>query len=142
MSDDSETGEKPNILQEFTERISYVVEPPKPLPEAELKEFIFGLCDGRIFTSAHLREHELEFLQIVFMPLGLGMFRDHTENEMKKIEQELGVMWEWIDKAGPRSINGLPSFFSVRMLCKSDWAKAIKAHKAEMERRKNFTIPT
>lgn len=140
MSQDEDDENKTNVLQEFTDRISYVVEPPQPLPEKELIEFILGLCDGKIFTSAHLRDYDP--IEMVFMPLALGAFRDHTENEMKAIIDATGVFWEWLDRAGPRSVNGLPIFTSMRMLCKSDWERAVKAHKVEMDRRKNFTIPT
>lgn len=30
--------------------------------------------------------------------------------------EQLGMIWEHLDKAGPRSINGLPCFFSMRLL--------------------------
>jgi len=54
--------------------------------------------------------------------------------------RNLGVIWEYIDKAGPRSINGHPSFFSHRLLSLSDWHRAHKAYVREMERRQNIEV--
>ena len=139
----SEPEQEPKPLQEFTERVEKPgVKPPKPLPEEELKKFVLGMVDGQVFTSAHLNEHEMGMPPMVFMPLALGMFADHGEKEMKAVTDELGVFWEWMSQAGPRSVNGLPTFFSVRLLCRSDWQRARKAYQIEMDRRKNFVLPT
>lgn len=134
------SGEEEKILDDVTQRVHKpAVKPPEPISEEELKAFTLGLIDGRVFTSAHVGEADM--LPMIFMPLGLGMFADHGDKELKAIDEKLGVFWEWMDRAGPRSVNGYPCFFSVRMLCKSDWERARKAYKDEMDRRKNFTLP-
>jgi len=137
-----EDPKKESPLQEVAERISYVVEPPEPLPDDKLREFVLALCDNRIFTSAHLRQHEIQMTSMVFMPLALGMFRDHTEKEMDALKASIGVFYEYYTEAGPRSVNGLPMFMSVRMLCKSDWERARKAYEVEMDGRKVIPLPT
>ena len=43
----------------------------------------------------------------------------YKENYLSSI----GLIYEYIDKAGPRSINGLPNFFSMRLLNKEDALK-------------------
>lgn len=52
-------------------------------------------------------------LQLIFMPLAfMGMEPDAAEN--------IGAIYEYIDKAGPRAINGLPMFFSCRFVHADD----------------------
>ena len=52
---------------------------------------------------------------------------------------DLGCIYEEYSKAGPRSINGYPCFFSFHVLSKNDWERARKAiikelaHREEME---------
>jgi len=54
--------------------------------------------------------------------------------------EPLGIMWEWLRAAGPRSINGYPIFFSMRLLHKKDWLKAHRAYVKEMDRRQAWNI--
>ena len=54
--------------------------------------------------------------------------------------QNLGVIYEDIGKAGPRSINGQPIFYSLRIINTSDWNRARKAITRELERRENMEI--
>lgn len=51
-------------------------------------------------------------------------------------EDDVGTIWEYYNKAGARSINGYPCFFSLHVMCKKDWEKAIKAIRRELERRR------
>ena len=53
---------------------------------------------------------------------------DATEEKAKKdfMEQDIGLIYEYIEKAGPRSINGHPSFFSCQTLNKEDTTKMFK----------------
>lgn len=54
--------------------------------------------------------------------------------------QNLGVIYEHYDKAGPRSVNGMPIFFSCQTLSKNDWKRCIKAITRELERREDMEI--
>lgn len=81
----------------------------------ELKEVARGLASGHVFTDLHLRNPETE-MSMVFMPIGLGVLSGITEEECKQI----GMIYEWLDKAGPRSCNGLPMFMSVNILHRDD----------------------
>jgi hypothetical protein len=54
--------------------------------------------------------------------------------------QNLGVIWEWMDKAGPRAINGYPIFFSCRIMHAEDWNRAKRAIIREQERRGTIEI--
>jgi hypothetical protein len=48
-------------------------------------------------------------------------WEDRRDAYFKKMGEELGVLYAYMDKAGPRAINGYPMFFEFAMLHKSDW---------------------
>jgi hypothetical protein len=49
--------------------------------------------------------------------------------------QQLGVIYEEISQAGPRSVNGQPIFWSFKTLNRSDWKRAYAAILRELSRR-------
>lgn len=53
---------------------------------------------------------------------------------------DLGVIYEEYSKAGPRSINGYPCFFSFRVLSRNDWERARKAINRELEHRESMEV--
>ncbi len=97
---------------------------------ARLKAFVVDYCSGRIFTSLHLSETELDILPMVFMPLALGA----------KVPEDVVVVWEHLDKAGPRSINGYPSFWSCHFMNKADYARVRPVIEAELKRRAEIKV--
>lgn len=103
---------------------------PSMSPE-KLKEFVMGVVDGRIFTDRHVR-HPKDMTQ-VFMALN---FMDPKALRV----DDIGVIWEWMSEAGPRSINGMPMFMSFRMMNRSDAARAWKAIEREQKRREGFEV--
>ena len=54
--------------------------------------------------------------------------------------QNLGVIYEEISKAGPRSVNGQPIFMSCRILNRSDWIRCRAAINRELARRDEMEI--
>lgn len=97
----------------------------------DMKKFILGVCDNQIFTDRHVPEHEN--LGMVFMVLALGGGADLDPND-------IGCIYEYIGEAGPRSINGLPCFFSCRFLNKKDAEFAFIQIRKEMKRRESLTL--
>lgn len=87
-----------------------------PKTDDELKQLSMDLANGKIFTNRHLPEHDKTSLGMIFMPLVLGAFKDRDEEDIK----DIGLIYEYYDKAGPRSINGYPSFFSFGFLDTND----------------------
>jgi hypothetical protein len=84
---------------------------------------------NKIFTSAHMNESSwASCLGLVFMPLALGAFAPEKDKEFEvgalKEEpttlQDIGLFYEYWDKAGPRSINGYPIFMSCGVLNHED----------------------
>jgi hypothetical protein len=105
-----------------------------PATDEELRQFVDDALSGRIFTSAQCSPDEI---RMVFLPVVFGAFAGMSEEELEKV----GVIYERVEHRGPRSINGLPQFFSFRILSRADWERVIPVLKAEVDRRKNVPIP-
>lgn len=106
---------------------------PARMTDDELRTFVLGLADRRIWTSEH-GEHALDAFRIPMMFMG--------ENPPPACYLEsTGCCWEWLDKAGPLAIDGQPSFFSMRFMHVDDWERAQTAYAAEIERRKEIPLP-
>ena len=54
--------------------------------------------------------------------------------------QDIGGFWEYLNQAGPRGINGMPCFFSCRIMHKEDWKRAVAAINREIERQARIEI--
>jgi len=85
--------------------------------DEELKKIGEDLHAGRIFSDQHIENPE--DLKMVFMVLALA----DADFFKKMQEDEISFIYEYIDKAGPRSINGMPSFLSHHALTKAETAK-------------------
>lgn len=82
------------------------------LTKQELWDLAVGIVSGQVFTDRHIRPEDYERTVLaVFMPL---VFAD--EDMITEIGKEASLLYEWMDKAGPRSMNGYPMFFSVHWL--------------------------
>jgi len=115
-------------------RIKVAEEKKEFLPDRsndELNQLAKDLHAGRIFTDRHINNQE-DFPH-VFMIVGLGGFSKLNKEDVEKI----GLVYEYLDKAGPRSVNGMPIFMSIQMLNINDTNKLIekyeKLRKAEEE---------
>lgn len=83
----------------------------------ELKQIATDLHAGKIFSDRHcisLEEVRGVFLILIFM----------DEAAMKKMrEDKIEFIYEYLSEAGPRSVNGKPSFMSLRMLNQDETKK-------------------
>jgi len=109
------------------------------LSDEELRAFVDDFVSGRLFTLHHMSPEDAKRdLGLVFMPLGLaglggcGLSDEDVQN--------IGTIYERLEVAGPRSINGWPCFFSMRIMHKGDWARAAAAIARERERRKEIEL--
>jgi len=110
---------------------------PPAMTDEELKEFVLGVVDGKIFTSRHIPINVLEkMLHLIFMPLGLGGLKEVSKKDIKNI----GAFWEWTSKCMTMGINGYPMFTSCRAITKKDWARAAFAIEKEEKRRKELKV--
>lgn len=97
----------------------------EPRTPEQIKEIALQLYRGEIFTSNHSAVQSSEALAGVFMILQMGAFKDWTQQEV----DEIGMLYEHMDKAMPRSMNGLPMFMSVRFLDKKDAEAVLEIYK-------------
>lgn len=106
------------------------------MDDEKLREFVDAVVSKRVFLSCYLGEDNSNITGSVFMPIAFGCFAEWSEEEMKQI----GEIYEYMDKAGPRSIDGFPSFFSMQMIHVEDWNRAITAIEKEKARRKESEV--
>lgn len=105
------------------------------LNDDDMKEIAAGLLGGRYFTLYDIEganddpenfnaERFWRDAAMVFMPLALGGLEGLDIDELGNIIEDL-------NKAGPRSANGYPVFFSCRLIHKDDWDNILtRARKA------------
>ena len=97
-------------------------EQPKPpkriLTDEQVKEVAQGLLNNKYFISSMIAAGEgTDFLGCVFMPLGLMKI----EQLEKLMEEGACIFYEEWSKAGPRSVNGYPIFFTMRYMSEEDY---------------------
>lgn len=83
--------------------------------DAELEKLAWDVIGGQVFgTWSHPDAGRLCFMVLMFL-----------DNEMREAMRaaKIAQVYEYIDKAGPRSINGMPSFMSMQMLDEDDTKK-------------------
>lgn len=107
---------------------------PPRMSDAELRKFVMGWCDGKIFSDAHLQPGDEDRVGMVFMVIPLGGAK-HIEDP-----HAVARVWEWLSEASPRSINGYPTFFSCRFMGLPDWKRARAAILLEESRRAAVTV--
>lgn len=89
---------------------------PRIKTDEEIKQLVVDVVGGRVFCDYMVREGDNNSMSMVFMPLAL-MSREDGE---KLIEEEASMLYEYLEKAGPRSVNGMPGFFSFQVLNRAD----------------------
>lgn len=93
----------------------------KNLESAPFKQLVRDFDGGLIFSDRHVPERDSHLLGNIFMPLMFGAFENYPKEEVDKI----GMVYEYLDKAGPRSTNGYPNFMSFRLLSKEDTTRLV-----------------
>lgn len=73
----------------------------------QLNQIAMDAVNGNIFTSNQAREHS----KMVFLPLALMAFQ-----EASAALDDVAMIYEYISDAGPRSVNGMPSFMSFKTI--------------------------
>ena len=109
INDEIEAERQKRLEQEIRE--SQEKNGPVPSrPESELKQIAIDLQASHIFTDRHMNEHDRKNLGMVFMVI---MFMDAKDFY---IPESIGMVYEYMSKAMPRSINGMPMFTSIHFL--------------------------
>jgi len=109
--------------------------------DKELRKLALDIADDKVFIDWYLKHDDdsnLEkyghYLTMVFMPLALGAFKDWNREDLK----ELGMIYEYLTEAGPRSINGYPSFMSLQYLKREEASRVHEYIIGITKQRNNF----
>ena len=88
-----------------------------PKTNEEIRQLALDAFKGNIFFATMIPDKDQDhLLPSVFMPI---MFAG--EELLKKLFELDAVPYEYFDKAGPRSVNGYPCFFSMYYLSGKDY---------------------
>ncbi|KKN33959.1 hypothetical protein LCGC14_0798410 [marine sediment metagenome] len=104
--------------------------------EQEIRELAIDIVEGKVYGSWEIKD--VEDIKLVFMVLAFCAPSQLKELEAKKIEH----VYEYLDKAGPRSINKMPSFFSMQCLTKDETLALLPLIKQLKEQKDSFLSET
>lgn len=90
-----------------------------PKPEVDLGQLAWDIVAGQVFGSWML-DGDPDLLRMIFLPLALM----DAEGLGKMKAADVVFLYEYLDQAGPRSVNGYPCFMSFKTLTR-DQAKAL-----------------
>lgn len=90
--------------------------------DEELKQIAKDLYAGRIFSDRHV-----PIPRDIIIVFALRLFEDIGIRE-KMISKEIFFIYEYMDKASPRSLNGMPMFTSFHSLNEIDFHRMVKFH--------------
>ena len=94
----------------------------RSLKKIEISKLAKDIAMDKVFCSFFVPETEQKnLLGMIFMPILFGATKDYSEEEIK----DIGFIYEYYDKAGPRGINGYPIFFSCGFVSKTDARKIL-----------------
>ena len=90
----------------------------KSKTDKELKDLAFDIVAGNVFHDQMINPNEdvARMLRYVFIPLSF-MKKEQAEEIQK---DDIKLFYEYMNKAGARSVNGYPQFFSMQMLSRND----------------------
>ena len=94
----------------------------KSLTEEEIKKLADDMYRGLVFTDRHIQNPD--DISRVFMPLALLEKEQIEELKVK----DPGMVYEYMDKAGPMAIDGMPMFCSFRFLNQEDEKKVYEKY--------------
>lgn len=99
----------------------------KPMTDEEIKQLAEDMYRGLVFTDRHVQN--VKDIQMVFMPL---MFIDDKQRE--ELNANLpGMIYEYISNAAKTSINGMPIFWSFKMVNQEDAKKVFEKYNKIIE---------
>ena len=94
----------------------------QPMTDQEIKQLAEDMYKGLVFTDRHIQIPS--DIPGVFMALSL-MGKELSEELQKNPP---GMIYEYMDKAGPMAINGMPMFLSFRLVSIDDTKKVLERY--------------
>lgn len=81
--------------------------------DTELEQLAQDIVAGRVYSSYNEGWHD-SFMVLRFL----------DKEQLDELQRrEIAFVYEYMDKAGPRSVNGQPVFFSVNYLTKEEYKR-------------------
>ena len=86
----------------------------------DLKQLAIDLAEGKVFSSSWIlekypEEEHARITKMVFMPLAFM-----EKKEVEEYFKDCAMIYEYLHKAGPRSVNGLPMFMSMGKITREE----------------------
>lgn len=133
--------------------------------EEELKILVKDVYDSKVFTSLHLGDYDQHLVTTLFMPLlfmgaaptfptPTGNIKRDRKNKLIYMDEyqkwvdettireefikTIGMVYEELSKAGPRSLNGYPMFMSMKIVSQSDTKRFIEMYNKYVKMREEF----
>lgn len=107
-----------------------------PMPDKKLRELALDIVEQRVFGTWNIPPNAGHIVKMVFMPLALSRQKDLD------VFREAGVFhfYEYVESRNmaPRSINGYPIFWSMRLLGKENWDRLVPLIKKLQSRREDW----
>lgn len=94
----------------------------KPMTDQEIKQLAEDMYKGLIFTDRHIQIRS--DIPAVFMALAL--MGKELADELQK--NPPGMIYEYMNKAGPMAINGMPMFLSFKLASIEDTKKVFEQY--------------
>lgn len=96
--------------------------------DEQLKTLARDMHAGRVFTNRHIQtsphlpvevraRQVSDILGAIFTPL---MLMDEASQELLRAQEPM-LFYAYLDKAGPRSVNGYPQFMEVYIVTAEEW---------------------
>lgn len=104
---------------------------PSP-PKLNLRSLALDIVEGKVFGSWALRNLNTD-LKLVFMALIFCKKED--------IPEDIGAIYEYMDRAGPGTINGMPMFTSCRFLTQAEYNEVCEYIQEIKKIRQSFLQP-
>jgi hypothetical protein len=98
----------------------------KPKRRAELDDDALAWAQGRIFGSWDLKHDGDAMVGMVFMPITFMKAKDRAALKRRKTVH----VYEYVNKAGPRSVNGCPIFLTFRHVNAEEFAYMVARARA------------
>lgn len=111
----------------------------RQMSDAQIKKLVVDVHGGSVFCDWMIPEEERErAMMYVFVVL---VMMDKEQRD-QFLSQEPAMIYEYLEEAGPRTVNGLPTFFSLSYLNKADYTAFRQEFTKYLELQREFAGET
>lgn len=100
----------------------------------ELKKLAIDIVEGRVFGTWNISSEEKNLIPMIFLPLNFIDEKQFRRLKSRKIVHA----YEYLDRAGSRTVNGYQIFFSCKFLTRKDWKKVVRYIRRYKKMRERF----